>query len=310
MIAHDLIPHLPDLARSLARVRSQRVVVKVGGSIQDHPATMRALMGEVAALSLLGAHVCVVHGGGKAITAALASAGLASRFVGGQRYTDAATLQIAERVLALDVNQELTGYLGEWGAQGVGLHSLATCVLRARRVTAADPAQDLGLVGEVVDVDAAVLLGLMDSARVPVIAPVALDAAGMGQSESDGEGASAGGGKLNVNADLAAGAVADALKPDAFILVSDTPGVRVDATTYAPLLRRPQVEDLKRRGVIDGGMLPKVRAAEMALDAGVTTVAIVDGRSPGNILAALSGAGGERTGDPGPGTPGGTRLVA
>ncbi len=270
-------------AHALTRVRDRRLVIKVGGSIQDQPAVMKSLMGEAAALALLGAKVCVVHGGGKAISAAMNAAGLQPRFIGGQRYTDAATLLIAERVLALSVNAELVRYVNESGARATGLHSLGACVLKAGRTLPAKPELDLGLVGEVVDVDATVIGALCDAGVVPVIAPVALDAA------MDDAHPSQGPGKLNVNADLAAGTVAAAIKPDALVLVSDTPGVRVKDGSYAKSLSREQVEALKREGVVDGGMLPKVRACEEALAAGVRDVCIVDGREPGSLLGAALG---------------------
>lgn len=276
-------------ARTLSNLRDRRIVIKVGGSIQDQPDTMRALMAEVGTLALLGARVCVVHGGGKAITGAMSAAGLQARFVGGQRYTDEATLRIAERVLGLTVNAELVGYLHAAGAPARGLHSLGTCVLRARRVAPARPEDDLGLVGEVCDVDEAVLIAMMDHGQVPVIAPVAIDAAA-------GEHGAAPIGKLNVNADLAAGAVACALEPDTFLLISDTPGVRAADGTYAPRLSHSDVTRLKAEKVIDGGMLPKVRACEIALSAAVRDVRIIDGRTPGSVLAAAldADAGGTR----------------
>ncbi len=269
-----------DHAEAIAKVRGQLLVIKVGGSIQDQPDTMRSLMGEVAALSRIGAQVVVVHGGGKAITAAMAAAGLQAKFVGGQRFTDESTLRIAERVLGLGVNAELVGYVKHAGARAVGLHSLGTCVLRARRVKAAKPEDDLGFVGEVIDVDGDVLRALAMSGVVPVVAPVAIDV------ESGERGRDECPGKLNVNADLAAGRVADALKPDAMLLVSDTPGVRVADGSYVKTLSVQQIQQLKRDKVIDGGMLPKVQACLDAIAAGVGHVRIVDGR----VRTALLGA--------------------
>lgn len=280
-------------ARTLSHLRDRRIVIKVGGSIQDQPETMKALMAEVGALVVLGARVCVVHGGGKAITGAMSAAGLQARFVGGQRYTDEATLRIAERVLALNVNAELVGYLHDAGAPARPLHSLGTCVLRARRIAPTRPEDDLGLVGEVCDVDDAVLVAMMDHGQVPVIAPVATDIAA-----SEPGAAARTIGKLNVNADLAAGAVACALEPDTFLLVSDTPGVRVADGAFSPRLTHADVARLKAERVIDGGMLPKVRACEVALAAGVRDVRIIDGREAGSVLAAVLDTGG-----------GGTRFV-
>ena len=260
------------------------VLIKVGGSIQDDPAQMARVMRDVAAIAASGARPLVVHGGGKAITAALKEAGIASRFVAGQRYTDEATLRIAERVLNLTVNAELCTMLSQAGARAAPLHSLGACVLKARRTTETGkpemPHADLGLVGRVSKVDAGTILGVAGDGLIPVIAPVALD------EEHPPAG------RLNINADLAAGAVAAAVRPGRFILVSDTPGIRIrpdDSSSFAQSLSRTELGTLIASGVIDGGMLPKVQACFAALDAGVSNVCIVDGRVGGALALAASG---------------------
>jgi acetylglutamate kinase len=213
----------------------------------------------------------------------MAGAGLQARFVLGQRYTDQATLRIAERVLCADINGAIVRALSAAGVPACGLTSLGACVLRASRTHATDKEGhpvDLGLVGRVEHVQADVLAGLCARGVVPVLAPVALDA------DPD---APSGAGKLNVNADLAAGEVARAIRPSAFILVSDTPGIRTvpsDPTTSARLLSGADVARLEQTGAIDGGMLPKVEACNMALDAGVERVAITDGRPALGLLRA------------------------
>jgi acetylglutamate kinase len=268
----------------LNALRERGLVVKVGGSIQDDPAQLRAVCADVAILARLGFRPVLVHGGGKAITAAMTKAGLQARFVQGQRFTDPPTLQIVERVLVEGVNRELIGFLSDEGVRAEGLHSLGQCVLRGQR-TGTDPApdkpsEDLGLVGRVTQVNAPVVLGLTAAGVVPVIAPVALDA-----QPRAGEP-----GKLNVNADLAGGVVAAQLGAGAFILVSDTPGVRTDAQradSFARTLSRAEVAHFTSTGVIAGGMLPKLTACLEALAAGAEVVRIVDGRLPRALLAAV-----------------------
>lgn len=281
----------------LSRLRGQCVVVKVGGSIQDDVQQLALVASDIAVMRSVGAAVVVVHGGGKAISAAMKDAGLQPRFVQGQRFTDEATLKIAERVLAKVVNAELVGLIARAGVgEGsvMGLHSLGTCVLGAVRATKAGSAEDLGFVGVVPKggVNVAVIRGLTNQGIVPVIAPVAMDL------EGDGEGV----GRLNVNADLAGGRVAAELRAAKFVMVSDTPGVRTDAkdaSSYVKRLSRGDVERLKAAGVIDGGMLPKVQGCAMALEAGVGGVGgggegggggggvwIVDGRVAGAALMA------------------------
>lgn len=274
--------------RRLAALRSAGLVVKLGGSIQDDPAQLRAVCRDVAALASLGARPVIVHGGGKAITAAMNQAGLQSRFVQGQRYTDEATLKIAERVLAGVVNREIVGYLHDEGARAEGLHSLGQCVLQAQRAgtdpAPGRPAEDLGLVGRVTRVNSAVLLGVAGAGVIPVIAPIAAEV----------EPRSSPLGKLNVNADLAGGTVAAQLQARIFVLVSDTPGVRTDPNdqaSYAPRLSRAEADELTAKGIIAGGMLPKLSACFEALAGGVREVCIVDGRRPHALLGAvLAGA--------------------
>lgn len=255
------------------------ILVKVGGSIQDNPAQMAAIAGDVAELSRLGAAVVVVHGGGKAISAAMNAAGLQARFVLGQRYTDAATMEIVERVLCGDVNAQLVRDIRVSGVSAVSMTTLTQPVLFARRAGATDKEgieHDLGLVGRVVRVETGLLAAVVKDGSIPVIAPVAVD--------ED----LAPGGRLNVNADLAAGEVAQWDKVDTFILVSDTAGVRVDGTNFAKTLTVAECNGLKSSGVIDGGMIPKIDACLMALSKSPRRrVCITDGRAAHGLLSAV-----------------------
>lgn len=247
------------------------VTIKVGGSIQDDPAQLLGVAESIAArVRRTGQPCAVVHGGGKAISAAMRQAGLPARFVQGQRYTDEPTLAIVARVLCGQVNAELCAALARAGLRPAPLHAQSACVLTAQRI--AEP--DLGLVGQVAPsgVRADVIRSLCAAGLVPVIAPVARDA------DAQGLGAF-----LNVNADLAGGAVAAALGSGAFLLVSDTPGVRTSPEPGSPCAGRidaATIDRLTASGVIDGGMLPKVHACLAALAAGAGDVRIVDGRVP------------------------------
>jgi acetylglutamate kinase len=289
-------PALVALTQRLASLRAAPVVIKFGGSIQDDPAQTAQVAREVALLASAGLRPVVVHGGGKAISAALASAGIQSRFVMGQRYTDPPAMNVVEQVLCGTTNQaivqQITQALHAPDAPSaskaprtraaIGLTTLGPCVLHADRAGVTDKEGhpvDLGLVGRIAHVEASVITALCDAGHVPVIAPIALDT---DPAQS--------GGRLNVNADLAAGEIARALRPYAFVLVSDTPGVRTDPNdkaSYAHTLTRANVRQLEASGAIDGGMLPKLEACLAALDAGVTHVAITDGRAPGAVLAAV-----------------------
>lgn len=250
------------------------VVVKVGGSIMDEPEALGRLMQGVSFMAAVGMKPVVVHGGGKAISAAMADAGLEPQFVQGRRYTDDRTLAIAEHVLVDQINRNLVEQIQAGNHPAIGLHSLGSCVVFAKRLFLdgeGDRKIDIGQVGQVDWVNADVLRAVLDAGRVPVIAPIARDASG---------------GKLNVNADSVAGHVAASLEAEKLVLVSDTHGVRTGETddTLARHLTRAQVQDLAERGVITAGMLPKVEAGYTALDGGVRKVHIIDGRMPHALL--------------------------
>lgn len=275
----DAIDKAAALVEAHAYIRGFRgkcVVIKVGGSIMDQPEALRGLMHDIAFLAAVGMRPVVVHGGGKAITEAMQRAGLEAQFVKGRRYTDERTLAIAEDVLVNRVNKELVADLREAGHRAMGLHSLSSCVVFAQRLLLpddADPARklDVGFVGEVTVVNAELLQALIEAGHVPVIAPIARDASGR---------------KLNVNADSVAGHVAAALRAEKLVLVSDTHGIRrsADASDLAASLTRVEVEALVAEGIISAGMLPKVEAAMVALEAGVAKTHIIDGRIPHSLL--------------------------
>ncbi len=298
---------IADHHQRLAALRTQGIVIKVGGSIQDDAAALRAICRDAAALVSLGLRPVLIHGGGKAITAAMNAAGLTARFVQGQRYTDAPTLAIVEKVLAGQINREILGYLADQRVPAQGLHTLAGGggVLYAKRTPAppaklGDPGEDLGLVGRVARVNTPLIIGLCEAGVVPVIAPVAFDLA-LPAKPATSDTPAAPPGRLNVNADLAAGTIAAALGAHAFILVSDTPGVRLSADADAPTAPSITKQDYQHavaRGAIAGGMVPKLDACYEALAAGVKRVAIVDGREPGALLTAVL----SEPGEPVPGT--------
>lgn len=244
------------------------VVVKVGGSIMDDPHALGNLLTDVCFMKTVGIHPIVVHGGGKAISAAMASAGLEAQFVQGRRYTDERTLAIAEHVLINDINKGMVEIVNEEGHDAMGLHSLGSCVVFAKRLFLQGEEGrriDVGMVGEVEWVNAPLIHSMLKAGTIPIIAPIARDAAG---------------GKLNVNADSVAGHVAAAVNAEKLVLVSDTHGIRKshDPEDLATHLDRAEIQGLIDNGVISAGMLPKVEASFTALDAGVAKTHIIDGR--------------------------------
>ncbi|MHC4996013.1 MAG: acetylglutamate kinase [Planctomycetota bacterium] len=253
------------------------VVVKIGGSIMDSPEALTSLLRDVCFLDTVGMRPVLVHGGGKSISSAMAKEGLEAQFVQGRRYTDERTLAIAEHVLVNDVNHFITDTIAAEGHQAMGLHSLGSCAIFAKRLFLDgedDRKIDIGFVGEVERVNADLLHAIVESSHIPVIAPIARDHAG---------------GKLNVNADSAAGQVAAALRCEKLVLVSDTHGIRTGETddTLASHLTQVQIEGLIQDGIVAAGMLPKVESCFTALAAGVQKTHIVDGRIPHSLLLEI-----------------------
>lgn len=161
--------------RYIRRFRDKIVVVKVGGSIQDDDERMKALLTDVSFMSAVGMRPVLVHGGGKSITSAMNAAGLEAKFIQGRRYTDRATLEIAERVLVNEVNRSLVEHLNASGSRAIGLHSMGSCVLFGERMYlrgAGGEKIDLGYVGDVVDVNTVLLKALCEDGFIPVLAPI------------------------------------------------------------------------------------------------------------------------------------------
>ena len=253
------------------------VVVKVGGSIMDDEAQLTGLIRDVCFMDAVGMHPVVVHGGGKAINQAMAAEGLEAQFVQGRRYTDERTLAIAEHVLVNSVNKFIVEQINAFEHKAMALHSLASCVLFARRLFLEGSEGrkiDIGFVGDVEWVNAELVHAVIRAGFIPVIGPIARDRAG---------------GKLNCNADTAAGKVAAALKAEKLVLISDTHGIRTGAgdDTLASHLTKDEIERLVAHGVVGSGMLPKVEACFTALEAGVNKTHIIDGRIPHSVLLEI-----------------------
>jgi len=269
------------LIEAMAYIRGFRgriVVVKLGGSVLDDPSLQKQLLTDIAFMATVGMQPIIVHGGGKAITKAMNEAGLDPVWVQGRRYTDERTLTIAEHTLIHKVNTPLCAMLEEMGCTCMALHSLSSCVLFAEplRLPGENGRKiDLGLVGKVIDVNRKVLTTLCDDGVIPVIASIARDRAG---------------GKLNVNADSAAGMVAAAVKAEKLVMVSDTHGIRRDINdpeSWISSLDEEQIKQMIDAGVITDAMFPKVEACLMALEAGVRKAHIIDGRIDHSLLLEI-----------------------
>ena len=262
----------------IRRFRGRMVVVKLGGSVLDDTSLQRKLIADVAFMATVGMRPIIVHGGGKAITRAMNEAGLEPLWVQGRRYTDERTLTIAEHTLVHKINTPICEMLTELGCESMGLHSLGSCALFAEilRLTGEDGRKlDVGRVGKVVDVNAQLITKLCADGTVPVIASVAKDKAG---------------GKLNVNADSAAGMVAAGVGAEKLVVVSDTHGIRTDVNdpdSWVSSLNEAQIKEMIDAGIITDAMFPKVEACITALDGGVRKAHIIDGRIAHSLLLEI-----------------------
>jgi len=262
----------------IQRFRERIVVVKLGGSILDDTSLEKKLLTDIAFMATVGMRPIIVHGGGKAITRAMNEAGLEPVWVQGRRYTDKRTLTIAEHTLVHKINTPLCEMLNELGCEPMGLHSLGSCALFAEtlRLAGEDGRKiDVGLVGQVTNVNGQLLRKLCADGTIPVIASVAKDKAG---------------GKLNVNADSAAGMVAAEVVAEKLVVVSDTHGIRTDIDdpeSWVSSLNEERIKEMIDAGIITDAMFPKVEACITALDAGVSKAHIIDGRIPHSLLLEI-----------------------
>jgi acetylglutamate kinase len=262
----------------ILRFRNRLVVIKLGGSALEDPETVKNILTDVIFMEIVGLNLVLIHGGGKAINAAMKKSQLEPRFVQGRRYTDLATLEIVARVLAGEICSDLVRQINERGGRATGFNYLTQNVLTARRLMLQDDrgeSLDLGYVGEVTAVDRALLLETFKAGSIPVIPSIAVDEHGQ---------------KYNVNADTAAAAVARILDAEKLVFLSDVPGIYRDRTRPDSLvshLTERQCRELITDGTIDSGMVPKVEAALDALKAGVKKVHIVDGRMPHSLLVEI-----------------------
>ena len=262
----------------IQRFRSQIFVVKYGGSFMDSPdpEERHRLARDVVFLEAVGINPVVVHGGGKAITRALDAAGIAADFVQGLRVTTAAAAEVVERVLSREINPDIVGAIEEFGGKARGFSG--TEIFQCRKFSPVDEngaKADIGFVGEVYDVNIEPLRECIRRSITPVISPTALG--------DDGR-------IYNCNADLAAARTAIALKARRLVFTSDVPGLLRDAKNAQTLITHLQVDEvpsLKREGVIDRGMIPKVDSALAAIASGVEKVQFVDGRVPHSVLLEI-----------------------
>ena len=261
----------------LQAYRDQTILIKFGGSAMDNPDLVKSLMRDIVVMETMGLNPVVVHGGGKAISKAMADAGLEARFVNGLRVTTPEAIDIVERTLSGTINPGLVEMMRGHGGKAVGIPG--TNVFVGEKIMEKDAEGnplDIGMVGNVIGCQLSRVKEALSLQLTPVISPLARE---LGTNHS-----------LNVNADLAAAALARELKPVKLVYISDVPGLMndpSDPSTIIQSINRKEAFELIEQGVISGGMIPKVKSAVDALNAGVRKVHFIDGRLRHTLLLEI-----------------------
>ena len=261
----------------IQRFHGRTIVVKFGGNAMIDEALKTAFARDVVLLKLVGMNPVVVHGGGPQIEEALNKIGKKGTFIQGMRVTDDETMEVVEWVLAGQVQQDIVGLINVAGGKAVGLTGRDGGLIRARKlrmVDLNDPSKehDVGQVGEIESIDPGVVRALQEDQFIPVVTPLGFGA--------DNE-------NYNINADVVAGKLAEVLKAEKLMMLTNTPGVLDKSGKLLTNLSAREIDDLFADGTISGGMLPKIQSALDAAKNGVNAVHIIDGRVPHAMLLEI-----------------------
>ena len=251
------------------RMAGKTFVIKYGGSAMEDGELCRQVVADIEMLKLLGIRIVLVHGGGKAISAHVKALDLPVQFKGGLRVTDDATMEAVREVLVGKVNQDLVWALNEYGHNAVGISGADGKMLKAEQI---DP--ELGRVGRIREVDPSLIETILEDGYIPVVATVGCAPDGF----------------YNINADVAAGKIAEAMGADKLIYLTDVDGLYGnvdDEDSLIQTLTQTETHMLLESGELDGGMLPKIRSISEALDGGVSEVVILNGTYPHSLLLEI-----------------------
>jgi acetylglutamate kinase len=267
----------PELIQALPYIRALRgktAVIKYGGSAMINGELKRSVTEDIVFMAAVGARIALVHGGGPEIEAMLKAVGKETRFVDGLRYTDEETMNIVQMVLCGKVSKDICALIQKAGGEAIGLCGLDGGLLTAERIKD----RDLGLVGNIGRVNAALLERVFAAGEIPVISPIA---AGTGEDS---------GRALNVNADMAAAVIASALGAEKLVLITDVLGILrnvLEPESLVSTASRRELDGFKRSGILSGGMIHKADCCALALDGGVKRAHIIDGRIPHALLTEM-----------------------
>ncbi|MHB8929801.1 MAG: acetylglutamate kinase [Melioribacteraceae bacterium] len=251
----------------IQQFENKTFVIKYGGAVMEDEKLKSSVAQDVTLLRKIGIDVVIVHGGGKEITSLSSKLNIETKFVNGQRYTDEATRDVVQMVLAGSINKDIVRRINIHGGRAVGFSGIDAGFITVKKYDK----EDLGLVGEVIDVSTSFVKNLLRERYLPVIAPIGVDEKGT---------------VYNVNADIAAGSIAGALGAAKLVYITDTEGVK-SKDGLIPHLTEEDAEKFISDGTISGGMIPKVESALVALEAGVQKVHIIDGRIEHALLLEI-----------------------
>ena len=261
----------------LKRFHGKTIVVKYGGNAMTEERLKQSFANDVVLLKLVGLNPVVVHGGGPQIEQMLTQVGKKGEFIQGMRVTDAETMRIVEMVLGGEVNKDIVGLINQNGGKAVGLTGKDAGLIRAKKLMLpkhGNPSEllDIGLVGDIQQIDPSIVHHLVSGAFIPVIAPIGYGPAGE---------------TYNINADVVAGKMAEVLGAEKLVLLTNTPGVLDKNGNLVTDLTPRDIDNMVTDGTLSGGMLPKISSALDAARNGVKGVHIIDGRVPHALLLEL-----------------------
>ncbi|HIQ50943.1 MAG TPA: acetylglutamate kinase [Nautiliaceae bacterium] len=257
-----LLDSLPFIRKFYKKV----VVIKYGGSAQIDEKLKESFAIDILMLYMIGVKPVIIHGGGKRITEILNALNIKTKFKDGVRVTTKESIKIAEMVLSGEINKEIVNMLNQHGAKAIGINGKDMNFMRAKSL--------VGYTGEITSINGVFINKLLSEDLIPVIAPIAA-----------GDSATHPG--YNINADVAASEIAVAIGAKRVIFLTDTPGVLDESKNLISSLAKEEIEELKQKGVIAGGMIPKVDSALKAVERGVEKAHIIDGRIEHSILLEL-----------------------
>lgn len=256
----------------IQKYNNKIVVIKYGGNAMINEELKMNVITDVVLLSEIGVKVILVHGGGPEINKTLKKIGKESKFINGLRYTDEETIDVVQMVLAGKTNKDLVKLIMQKGGNATGISGIDNMLIEAEKIESED---DLGYVGSIKEIHPHIIMDMLDKGYIPVVASVGMDAQGN---------------TYNINADTAAAEIASAVGAENMILVSDIPGLledKDDENTLLPLVHVYEVNSLMKKGIISGGMIPKVECCVRAIRQDVKKAVIIDGRIPHSILIEM-----------------------